>query len=336
MKGITLAGNLIVDYVKEIDSFPKQGMLANIRSVSRSVGGCAANTTIDLARMDSSLPLRAIGIVGDDENGEYVKKTLAAENIDISLVQTTGEAATSFTDVMNSLETGERTFFHCRGANALFGMEHIPLAEMKDYMVHVGYALLLDKLDEPDDTYGTAMARLLYELKKHGAKTSMDVVSEDGDRFQRIVTPALKYCDVLVVNEVEGERVTGIPARNASGKLDVCSVEKICRKLIELGVGELVVVHAPEGGCALMRGGEFACEGSYILPAGYIKGTVGAGDAFCAGILYSVYNGLPIGEALKIGAGAAACNLGALNSIDGMKPIAGIRDTVCRLEQRKL
>ena len=45
-KGITLAGNILVDVVKQIDSYPNIGMLANIQQTSRSVGGCVPNTGI--------------------------------------------------------------------------------------------------------------------------------------------------------------------------------------------------------------------------------------------------------------------------------------------------
>jgi sugar/nucleoside kinase (ribokinase family) len=53
-----------------------------------------------------------------------------------------------------------------------------------------------------------------------------------------------------------------------------------------------------------MRRG-IAAAGSYELPLGYIKGSVGAGDAFCAGILYSIYRGFDMPHALKFANGAA-------------------------------
>ena len=57
----------------------------------------------------------------------------------------------------------------------------------------IGYILLLPALDAPDDEYGAKMARLLHRAQKQGLKTSIDVVSESGDRFAKLVTPALKY-----------------------------------------------------------------------------------------------------------------------------------------------
>lgn len=76
------------------------------------------------------------------------------------------------------------------------------------------------------------------------------------------------------------------------------------------------------------RNGRFVFVPSLNLPKGYIKGTVGAGDAFCAGVLYSFYQGYEMEYALQIGAGAAACNLSELNSVDGVKSLDEIKKVI--------
>ena len=58
---------------------------------------------------------------------------------------------------------------------------------------------------------------------------------------------------------------------------------------------------------------------SLRLPSGYIKGTVGAGDAFCAGILYAAEKGLSMPEALKLGACTAAASLSEVGASEGVK-----------------
>jgi sugar/nucleoside kinase (ribokinase family) len=55
------------------------------------------------------------------------------------------------------------------------------------------------------------------------------------------------------------------------------------------------------------------------LPKSYIKGSVGAGDAFCAGALYSIYNDYDDEKMLKFASNTAACNLSEADSISGMK-----------------
>ena len=55
------------------------------------------------------------------------------------------------------------------------------------------------------------------------------------------------------------------------------------------------------------------------IPKEEIKGSVGAGDAFCAGCLYGLYNHYSDKQILEFASAAAACNLFAANSVDGMK-----------------
>jgi sugar/nucleoside kinase (ribokinase family) len=323
-EGIAIAGNLIVDSVKEINVFPSEGMLSKISSVQMSVGGCVTNTAIDIARIDPALPLEALGMVGADSHGEYLIDMLKRNGIDTHGVLVISQEFTSFTDVMTLSSSKARTFFFASGANGVYSFEDIDFDSIQSRFFHIGYALLLDGFDAPDAEYGTVMAKTLAYAQSKGLKTSMDVVSEEGDRFSAVVTPSLKYCDNIIINEVEASMICGIPVRK-DGVLETDALHSVCAKLMDAGVREHVVIHAPEGACALTSNGEFVYVPSLRLPAGFIKGTVGAGDAFCAGVLYSLYQEYEIREALEIGAGAAACSLSAMNSIDGMKSLDDIR-----------
>ena len=298
--------------------------MCHISSSSRSVGGCAANTTADLAILDPALPLKCLGMVGKDENGRYVLSYLQSLGVDTSRVKIIDDQETSYTDVMTVRSTGERTFFTAQGANAVFGYSDIDYDALDTDLFHIGYALLLDAFDADDEQYGTVMARTLAKVREKGIKTSMDVVSEAGSRFERVVKPSLPHCTYLILNEIESSRVTGIEARRSDGRIDGENIKKICARMFELGVEELVVIHAPEGGWAMHRDGAFCFVPSFSLPEGYIVGTVGAGDAFCAGLLYALYKGIPIAEALEIANASAACNLSSANSVDGMRSIEDV------------
>jgi sugar/nucleoside kinase (ribokinase family) len=89
--------------------------------------------------------------------------------------------------------------------------------------------------------------------------------------------------------------------------------------MLAFGVSERVIIHCPEAGFVLNKNGEFTAVPSLKLEKGYIKGTVGAGDAFCAGCLYGIYNGMSDREILEFASGAAACNLAAEDSVSGMR-----------------
>lgn len=321
-KGIAVAGNIIADHIKRIDSYPAQSNLCNIKSVEKSVGGLVCNTGIDLAVLDKTLKVKAFGCIGDDADGQYAIGRMKACGMDISCVKTKKGVPTGFTDVMTAEETGARTFFHARGANALFGYEDIDLDSLDCAILHFGYALLLDRFDAPDDRYGTVMAGTLAEAQKRGIKTSIDVVSENGRRFQRVVTPSLKYCHYAVLNETESGMVSGIDPRDGEGKIIPENIEKICRDFFRKGVAEYVVIHCPEAGFMMDSAYKFTVVPSLKLPPNYIRGTVGAGDAFCAGALYALYKGFDCGRTLEIASCCAAANLSAADSVSGARGLA--------------
>jgi len=279
---IAFCGNIITDQVKMISRWPDKGMLVPISSVKRSVGGSVSNTAVDLKVLDPSVAVKAIGKVGQDDNGDFAVRFLESKGVDCSLVEKTAERPTSFTDVMTVEGTGERTFFNLHGADSMLTPEDVDVATLGCEIFHFGYLLLLDGMDAPDAEYGTKAARLLAKVQATGIKTSVDIVSEQSDRFASIVRPALKYCDYCVINEIEGALATGRKSDDLKG---------ICEGLFELGVKERAVVHCPDVGVTLGKDGDFVRVGSLKLPSGWIKGTVGAGDAFCAGTLYALLKG---------------------------------------------
>ena len=318
-KGICCAGNMIVDITYPIETWPKQNELTHItEGIQNSTGGSVCNTITDLARLDPNLPLYASGFAGYDAEGEFVLQEMGKyPNINLSMVKRDGR--TSFTAVMSNNQTKERTFFQHAGANAYYCEEHIDLDALDVDIFHIGYILLLPALDAEDDEYGTKMARLLRNVQKRGIKTSIDVVSETGDRFARLVTPALKYTNYCIINELEAQQTTGVVLRSADGTLHTENMPAALNKLKELGVADWAVIHCPEIGCGIDEKGEYYAVPSLKLPDGWIKGTVGAGDAFCAGVLYAAEMGWTMPKALKLGACAAAASLNAVSASDGVK-----------------
>ena len=310
MNKIVFCGSIIADVIKTIPTWPEKGMLVPITSIRRQIGGAVCNSGVDLKTLDPSIEVKAVGAVGDDDNGEFVIRYLEAKGIDCSLVRRVKGVPTSFTDVMTVESTGERTFFNMHGADSTLVPEDVDASRLDCDIFHFGYLLLLDGMDAPDEEYGTKAARLLAAVQAAGIKTSIDIVSEQSDRFARIVRPALRYCDYCIVNEIEGSMATGAKADDLRG---------ICEGLLEAGVREQAVVHCPDAGVSLDRSGAFARVGSLKLPDGWIKGSVGAGDAFCAGMLYSIMKGLDAEHSLRLASCAAAMNLTVPDSVSGAK-----------------
>lgn len=322
MAGVAVAGSLVADVIKMISYYPDKGMLADISSESYGIGGCVSNTAVGVKKLDPSIEVKSIGLTGKDDKGKFLKEKLDAFGIDTSLIRETEKEVTSFSDVMTVTSTGERTFFHNRGACRLFDESCMHLDTLDAELVLLGYGGLLDAMNKPDETYGTVLAKTFHDMKEKGIETAMDVASlKDQEEMHRLIVPSLKYVDYLIVNEIESGMIAGISPRDEKGELIPGALEEICRRIMSFGVGKCCVVHAPEVGCAVDRDGKYYEEPSLKLPKGYIVGAVGAGDSFCAGILYSIYKKLPVQEALKIGASSAAANLSAGDSVGGLRSI---------------
>lgn len=328
MKRIVIAGNILADIVKEIDTYPGKGMLCNIKTTKQAVGGLVPNTTITLKTLDPSKEIIPVGIIGDDDLGKYILSEFKKRNINIDSIKIDNQQSTSFTDVMSETK-GQRTFFHFRGGNSKLSYQDIIKLNLQNVdLFHIGYLLLLDQLDQKDVNYGTQMAHLLFDIQQKGIKTSIDVVSENSNRYKEIVEPSLKYCNYVIINEIEAGKIVDINPRNDDGTLNKENLIQILRRLMENGVKDKVLIHCPELGCSINHLGEITFVNSLCLPSNYIKGSVGAGDAFCAGALYGIMEEKSDQDILKIASCTAAMNLRALDSISGAADL----ETTMKLE----
>ena len=315
--GIAVVGSILVDEINEISAYPNAGELTKIKSVQKSVGGCVPNVAIDLKRLSPELIVKAVGKIGADENGNYVKTVLSRDGVDIENISM-GADKTSFTQVM-SVSGGQRTFFTYAGASADFGVKDITMSALNVKMLHLGYFLLLDKIDNGDGEL------ILKKAKEQGVKTSIDLVSENSDRYS-LVLPCLKYVDNLIINEVEAGALTGIEPI----KENLCAITE---KLMSYGVKERVIIHTPEMGVCLSKDG-FLCVPSYDIPEDFIVGTTGAGDAFCAGALLGIYQNKTDKEILEFSSAAAVAALSSADATSGLREEKEIKE-FCKGFKRK-
>lgn len=334
-RGIAIAGNIILDIVKTVDAYPKMGMLANIKSVQQSAGGCVVNTGVDLAILAPELPVYAIGRVGNDEAGRFLLDKLNLHGVNTDRITISSTSPTSFSDVI-SQTSGERTFFSCRGANAEFSPEDVDISSLECKILHIGYILLLDTFDQEDSEYGTVMARFLHDLHERGIKTSIDTVSDSTGDFAAKIIPALKYCDYVIINEIECCNICNLPAYDENGDLQERNIRYAMNVMMAHGVREKVIIHCPEVGFCLDNSGKFTKIPSFVIPTEEIKGKVGAGDAFCAGCLYGLYHQLTDEQLLEFAAATAACSLKEEGSTLGMRNMEEVLNIIKNGNRRRI
>ena len=324
-RGIVSAGNWLVDTIKFIRTYPAAGNLVTIEKIESGFGGCAHNVLADLSHLESGIPLYAGGCVGCDAQGDAIMSAIERMGIDAEGMCRV-DAATSYTDVMADMTTGTRTFFHHHGANALFGGEQVEKIKAEAKIFHLGYLLLLKRMDAADEEYGIVAARVLDGLQRRGYLTSVDVVSEEGDRFREVILPCLKYMNYFIVNEIEAGACFGHSLRDAQGEILLDEVEAAARFLLEQGVNDAVVIHFPEGGFGMKASGEKCFEPSFRVAVSEIVSSVGAGDAFCAAMLYALHEELPLSRALQTANAAARFNLYNATATDGAPTLREIEE----------
>ena len=218
--------------------------------------------------------------------------------------------ATSFTDAMVERDGGRRTFFHHFGANAVFDPSAVDLAGSAARILHAGAPGLHPLLDTPRPDGGNGWTDLLRRAKAAGLHTNLELVTLPAQRMAEVALPCLPHLDSIVINELEAGALTGVEATvpGADGPVDWPALEAMARRLLELGVSTLAVIHFPAGAVAAAADGQTFRQGSVRLPRAQVRSTVGAGDAFAAGVIMGLHEGWPVPQCLRLAvASAAAC-----------------------------
>lgn len=318
-KGILAGGNWIIDFIKMIDVYPNENALANIFHQNTSNGGAPFNVLKALHKMNFSFPLEGVGVIGNDENGEDILKHCKEMEINTGQVKVLDGISTSYTDVMTVCNSGKRTFFHYRGANAMLDEVDFNFSNSQAKIFHLGYLLLLDKLDKigPDGLSGAA--KVFEKAKEAGFITSADIVSEQSERYFEIISPSIPFIDILFINEFEAKMLTELEVYNEEGEVLISNVFEAAEAILYMGVLNWVIIHFPKGAIALNRSGQRIFQPSVNMPPEKVKGTVGAGDAFAAGVLAGIHEKWSMKRSLELGACVAAISLQDITASGGIQ-----------------
>lgn len=306
--GILALGNLLVDRTLVISDYPKESMLATISDIALHCGGGCTNTLFNLAKLDKNLPLFLSGAVGKDAEGQFILQQAKAHRVNIDAVSEVA-LPTSFTDVMINSQTGDRTFFHYVGAMSLYGQEQIAAIDNQAKIAHIAYLPLLPALLDLE-----VLINVFNQLHQKGFLISIDLVSVNNkDIFSRYIRPLLPYVDFAVINDVEAKILTD----NENLPSDKENMLLLAQHILQLGVKNTVIVHYPEWAVGYQRDGQPVAVPSYWVEKKDIVSTLGAGDAFCAGVLYGLHQQMPLAEVLKLGHTLAYFNLFSISATDG-------------------
>ena len=246
--------------------------LGEAASFLKAPGGAPANVAVGLQRL--GVPSSFMGQVGDDPFGHWLRDVVAAEGVDVSLLAMSDAARTTIAFV-STRRDGKKDicFYRNPGADAQFEAEQIaPGAFQNTQLFHCGSVSLSL---EPCRSAQFEAARRAREV---GTLISFDPnwrpsLWGDFELAHDLIWQMMPLCDIVKVADEEWEFVTG-----------TSDFREGAAKIRASGPKLVVITRGDEGAI-------FDFEGAHEAVAGFKAeaiDTLGAGDAFVAGLLSQV------------------------------------------------
>jgi sugar/nucleoside kinase (ribokinase family) len=278
-----------------IAHLPRAGELVAADDLVLNIGGGAANAAVDLARLGVRAAICAR--VGDDIFGRFATETLVQHGVDVHALTVDSRCPTSQTLIVN-VRGEDRRFIHTIGANRGFSSTDLDtVLDPPPRVLYIGYFLILPALD------AAGLAARFAAARARGCLTVLDVaIAQPGDYIDplRIVLP---HTDVFLPNADEAALILG--------ESDPLSHARAFR---ELGARRVVVTRGALGAVAVSDALEVRL-GTYAVP--FVDGS-GGGDAFVAGYIAGLLDGLPEIACPKLASAVGASCVRAVGTTAGV------------------
>ena len=313
MYDVTVIGAAIIDILAapaDPEIFAVNSMPAD--EIRLSFGGDALNESVILSRLGKNVQL--ITKIGADESGRRVLGYMRENGI-----------PTDSVTIEDGLDTGINIVLIDREQERHF------LTNPKGSLRKLGYDDIAPRLDQAGRVVSMAsmfvsplltidkMERLFREIRESGRIVFADLTAVKNGETLDDLRHLLPYVDVIVPNASEAALLTGEedPYRNA-------------RLLLDAGVGTAVVKIGARG-CVL--GDQ---NGIRTIPA--VQGvqsvdSTGAGDAFAAGYLTGMAEGLSPDACARLGCAAASCAIECVGATEGVRDAQEVRRRFRMLKQ---
>lgn len=271
--------------VPDGDEFTSDNFTFCSEPLTMVLGGNGANTAYVLAGLGGTPAL--CSAIGRDPLGAIARGWLDDGGVDSELLIQHHTAATATTTVIADAARNRQSFHHA-GATARFGIEDLPgdAFERAEVLLVTGYQLLPGW--RPD-----GMAKALQQAARAGATTLLDIgPAIDDPPTLRELAPMLPDVTYLLANAYELRTCVGI-----------ADVEDAAGQVLGSGAEQVIVKRGAEG--AIRYGPDRALT---TVP-GFdvdVHSTVGAGDAFNAGLIHALRRGRSVAQAVCFANATAA------------------------------
>jgi sugar/nucleoside kinase (ribokinase family) len=237
------------------------------------------------------------GRVGGDSVGRVVTELLREAGVDVAGVRVSPARDTSQTLIVN-VAGQDRRFIHTFGANSEFSAADIPLERVRQSRaLYLGGYLLLPGVRAEELVPVFAAARAA------GVKTVLDVAVPGPANYLPRLEPLLPHVDVFLPNNHEAAVITG--------ETNPLTQAEIFHRM---GARMAVVTLGHEGAVLVGKGVRLR-SGVFEVP--FVDGS-GGGDAFDAGFVYGLLNGLGPEDCLQFASALGASCVRAIGTTPGV------------------
>lgn len=293
---VVCAGLVVADHVSPpLDHLPRSGELIAVDNLVLNIGGGAANTAVDLARLGVRAAICAR--VGTDIFGRFATETLHSRGIDCTSLKIDPSLPTSQTLIIN-VRGEDRRFIHTVGANTGFVAADLDaVLECPPRVLHIGYFLILPNLDAHE------LAERFRRARAAGTLTVLDVATPGPGPYLDRLKVVLPQTDIFVPNTDEAQLILGEtdPVRQA-------------RAFHELGARRVVITLGDRGVISVSESAHLRLG---VYPVTYVDGS-GGGDAFNAGYILGLLEDRSEIECLKLASAVGASCVRALGTTEGI------------------
>ncbi|MBX3066569.1 MAG: carbohydrate kinase family protein [Anaerolineae bacterium] len=300
---VLVVGDLNADLILTGDVVPQFGQVEKLlQDANLTIGGSAAIFACGAAKL--GLRVAFSGVVGADEFGSFLVRSLTDRGIDTSGVIVDPALKTGLTVI---LSTGsDRAMLTYLGTIAALRYQQIdPKLLSRARHLHIGSYYLLDAL-RPE------AARLYANAQSLGLTTSLDTNYDPTEQWQGYITDILKHTDIFLPNETE-----------LQGIAHLSGVKAALAKVAEQA--NMVVVKQGADGATLRKGATVLHTDS--IPVQVVD-AVGAGDTFDAGFIYGFLRGYDLQHCLRLGSICGALSTQQAGGTGGQPTIDEVRQYV--------
>jgi len=225
----------------------------------QTIGGNCANLSFSTTKL--GLETAILSTIGDDSNGQAIQENLKQAGIDTQHIYLDKKVKTRYSIILNF--KGERTILSYHQKRKYQWPDNFPPTDWIYYTsLSEGFAPVQEKLLKFLSKHPTV--RLAFNPGSYQLKSALNLTKD-----------ILPYCDLLIVNLQEAEKITGVSIKKSK------TVSTLIHKLLSLGTKEVVITDAANGAWA---GNPEEIWHMPSYPVDIVSKT-GAGDAFSAGYL---------------------------------------------------